>query len=368
MSTIAVLKERREGEARVAASPDSIKKFVQAGMRVVVESGAGEASSISDSDYTVAGAEIASSAPAALSGASVLIAVQCPSPEHLAALPEGALVVGSLNPAANADAVKTIHQKKLSAFTLERVPRITRAQSMDVLSSQANLAGYRAVIEAVAHYGRVVPMFMTAAGTVPPARALILGAGVAGLQAIATARRLGAVVSAFDVRPAAREQVESLGATFVEVPSEETANAETAGGYAKEMSEEYKQKQRVLLHETIKKQDIVITTALIPNKPAPVLITEEMVKDMKAGAVIIDLAAIAGGNCPLTKLDEAVKVGGVTILGPSNLPSLVAADASRLYARNVQEFLGLLWNKESKRFEIKDDEILKASLIQGEAA
>jgi NAD(P) transhydrogenase subunit alpha len=258
-------------------------------------------------------------------------------------------------------------EKKITAIALELLPRITRAQSMDVLSSQSNLAGYKAVIDAAYHFGRLFPMMMTAAGTVAPARVLVLGAGVAGLQAVATAKRLGAIVSAFDVRPAAKEQVESLGAKFVEVPSEEAESAETAGGYAREMSDEYKKKQAKLIHETAKKSDIIITTALIPGKPAPVLITEEMVRDMKPGSVIFDLAGAAGGNCPLCVLDQIIVVHDVAILSYENVPSHVPMDASTLYARNVFNFLVPMIDKETKTLRIDmEDEIIRGGLLTHE--
>lgn len=271
-----------------------------------------------------------------------------------------------LDPYTSRELLALYNQKKISAFALELLPRISRAQSMDVLSSQSNLAGYRAVIDAVAIFGKAVPMMMTAAGTVAPAKVLVLGAGVAGLQAIATAKRLGAVVSAFDVRGAAKEQVESLGAKFIEVPAEESGDA--AGGYAKEMSEDYKRKQSQLIADTIKKQDVVISTALIPGKPAPVLITEAMVKDMKAGSVIVDLAVASGGNCPLSELDKVVVKHGVTLIGYSNMPSRVAVDASQLYARNVYNFVStLLISKEG--LSVKwDDELVIGTLLTKEGA
>jgi len=354
---IAVLRERRNGELRVAATPDSVKKYVALGAAVSVETGAGLSAGITDAAYETAGAVIASDMPACLGGANIVLKVSAPEKEELALIPEGAMLIGMLDPHAHPDALAAYNTKKLSAFSLEFLPRISRAQSMDVLSSQSNLAGYRAVIDAVSLFGKVVPMMMTAAGTVAPAKALVLGAGVAGLQAIATAKRLGAVVSAFDVRPVVKEQVESLGAKFIEVPAEESGEA--SGGYAKEMSEEYKQKQAQLIHDTLKKQDLVISTALIPGKPAPVLITEAMVKDMKPGSVIVDLAAASGGNCPLTELDKVVVKHGVTLVGYSNMPSRAAVDASQLYARNLYNFFSALIVPEVKW----DDELVVGTLL-----
>lgn len=348
---IVIVKERLAGEKRVAATPDTVKKLVAAGQAVHVEPDAGAGSSIPDAAYQAAGATL--SAP--LENADLLLCVNAPDAAQLQALKPGAMVLGMLDPF-HFNAVPYT-AKKLTAFALEKLPRISRAQSMDVLSSQSNLAGYRAVIEAVAHFGKAVPMMMTAAGTVAPAKALILGAGVAGLQAIATAKRLGAVVSAFDVRPVVKEQVESLGAKFIEVPAEE--NAETGGGYAKEMSEDYKRRQSELIHQTIIKQDIVITTALIPGKPAPTLITEAMVKEMKPGAVIVDMAAASGGNCPLTEAGKAVVKHGVSLLGYTDLPSRVAVDASQLYAKNLLNFITTLLLPEIKW----EDELVKGTLL-----
>ena len=354
---IAVLRERKQGELRVAATPDTVKKFVALGASVVVETTAGEGSNIDDSAYVAAGASIAADASACTNGAELILKVSSPEKDEMMLIPEGAILVGMLDPHAQSDLLTAYNLKKLSAFSLELLPRISRAQSMDILSSQSNLAGYRAVIDAVAMFGKVVPMMMTAAGTVAPAKALVLGAGVAGLQAIATAKRLGAVVSAFDVRPAVKEQVESLGAKFIEVPAEESGEA--SGGYAKEMSEEYKQKQSQLIADTLKKQDLVISTALIPGRPAPVLITEAMVKDMKRGSVIVDLAAASGGNCPLTELDKVVVKHGVTLVGYSNMPSRAAVDASQLYARNLYNFVSTLIMPEIKW----DDELVVGTLL-----
>jgi len=354
---IAILRETTDGEKRVAATPDAVKKYIALGASVCVANGAGVGSSIGDGEFEAAGAGISGD----ISGADIILCVRPPAPAALANAKDGAILLGMLEPYANRELLATYNERKIAAFSLELLPRISRAQSMDVLSSQSNLAGYRAVIDAVATFGKAVPMMMTAAGTVAPAKVLVLGAGVAGLQAIATAKRLGAVVSAFDVRPVAKEQVESLGAKFIEVAAEE--NAETTGGYAKEMSDDYKRKQSELIAETIKKQDIVISTALIPNRPAPVLITEDMVESMKQGSVIVDLAAASGGNCPLTELDKVVKKHGVTLIGYSNLPSRVAVDASSLYARNLYNFVaGLLVDKDG--INVKwEDELVTGTLL-----
>lgn len=363
MLTLAALKEETATEKRVAISPDAVKKYKALGCEVRIESGAGQGSSISDSEFTAAGATIAPNADACLAGAQMLLTVTPPSSAIVAKLPAQSILVGTLAAYQNKTMLEQLAERGVTSFSMELMPRISRAQSMDVLSSQANLAGYRAVIEGVAALGKATPMMMTAAGTVSPAKILVIGAGVAGLQAIATAKRLGAVVQAFDVRPVVKEQVESLGAKFIEVKSEETASAETSGGYAKEMSEEYKAKQAVLLHETLKKIDVVITTALIPGRPAPVLVTEAMVRDMKQGSVIIDLAAASGGNCPLTKPDMTVDANGVKILGFTNLPSRVAADATPLYARNLYNFIATLINKEKQLAINFEDELVKGTLM-----
>jgi NAD(P) transhydrogenase subunit alpha len=356
---IAVLRERKDHELRVAATPDAVKKYIALGATVTVESKAGLGASITDADYEAAGATIATDGASATRDANIILKVRSPEKDELMLMPEGAILLGMLDPHAQPDTLAAYNLKKLSAFALELLPRISRAQAMDVLSSQSNLAGYRAVVDAVAAFGKVVPMMMTAAGTVAPAKALILGAGVAGLQAIATARRLGAVVSAFDVRPVAKEQVESLGAKFIEVPAQESGEA--SGGYAKEMSEDYKRKQSQLIHDTIKKQDMVISTALIPGKRAPVLITEEMVKAMKPGSVIVDLAAASGGNCPLTVPDKAVDKHGVTLIGFTNMPSRVSVDASQLYARNLYNFVStLVLGKDGIKW---DDELVTGTLL-----
>ncbi|MGE5517004.1 MAG: Re/Si-specific NAD(P)(+) transhydrogenase subunit alpha [Bacteroidota bacterium] len=360
---IAIPKERRAGEARVAASPDTVKKYVQMGFEVVVETGAGDGASIADAIYQDAGATIAADAAAAF-GADVVLKIQRPTDEEIALLKDGGVLIAGLSALTNKDMVEKLAAKKVTAFAMELVPRITRAQSMDILSSQANLAGYKAVLDAVHEFKRAVPMMMTAAGTVAPARFLVLGAGVAGLQAIATAKRLGGVVHAFDVRPAVKEQVESLGGKFVEVDPEATKDAETKGGYAKEMGEDYKRKQAAKIAEVLAKTDIAICTALIPGKPAPVLITEEMVQGMRPGSVIVDLAVEAGGNCPLSEFDKVVVKHGVTLVGHGNVPSRLAVDASTLFAKNLLNFISPLVDKETKTLTFNwDDEILKGSCV-----
>lgn len=360
---IAIGKETIAAEKRVAASPESVKKLIALGAEVSVEQGAGTASSFPDDQYAAAGAKLASSADI-YKDADVVLRVRNPSAAEVQKMKKGAVLVGMLAPYQEKDLIKAYAAQGVSAFSMELVPRITRAQTMDVLSSQANLAGYRAVLEAANEFGRGFPMLMTAAGTVPAAKVFIMGAGVAGLQAIATARRLGAIVSATDVRAVAKEQVMSLGATFVMVENEETKAAETAGGYAKEMSEDYKKQQAALIAETIKKQDIVITTALIPGRKAPVLVSEEMVRSMKPGSVLVDLAVEQGGNVSLAKPGEVVEVGGVKIVGHLNLPSRIAADASALYARNLLNFLTPLVDKETKNLKINwEDEIVKATAL-----
>jgi NAD(P) transhydrogenase subunit alpha len=366
---LAIPRERADGEARVAASPETVKKLKALGLDVVVEAGAGAGSRIDDSAYAEAGAEIAAEEGAALAAADIVLKVQRPAAEEIALMKRGAILVAMLAPLARKDDAKAYAAAGITAFAMELVPRITRAQSMDVLSSQANLAGYKAVLEACAHYRRVLPMMMTAAGSIAPARVFVMGVGVAGLQAIATARRLGAVVSATDVRPATREQVESLGAKFVMVEDEETRAAETAGGYAKEMSDAYKKKQAELIAATIARQDIVITTALIPGRPAPVLVTEDMVRTMRAGSVIIDLAVEAGGNCPLSEKDKVVVKHGVTLIGHTNLPSMVAEDASLLYARNLYNFLAPMMAKDGSGLAVNwDDEIIKGAALTRDGA
>ena len=360
---LAVLRERREGEARAALTPETAKKLIAQGCSVTVETGAGLGSSIPDADYLAAGASLAPDARAALDGADILLGVRAPEPDLLTGLKPGAVVVAMLNPYAERAAVQALADRGAAAFAMEFVPRITRAQAMDVLSSQANLAGYRAVIEAAAAYGKGMPMMMTAAGTVAAAKVFVMGAGVAGLQAIATARRLGGVVTATDVRPAAKEQVESLGAKFVAVQNEEFRSAETSGGYAREMSPEYQAEQAALVAEHVTKQDIVITTALIPGRPAPKLLSAEHVASMRPGSVIVDMAVEQGGNVAGSRPDETVTTdGGVKLVGFTNLASRIPADATALYARNLLSFTGLLL-KDGALAPDLDDEILKAALV-----
>jgi NAD(P) transhydrogenase subunit alpha len=362
MPVLAVTKERRAGETRVAVTPDAVKKLIALGFEVVIEAGAGRGASMPDADYAAAGASLVATAAEALSAADLVLKVRAPSDEEIAALKSGAIVVGLLNPFQEREPVEDMAEKGATVFAMEFVPRITRAQVMDALSSQANLAGYRAVIEAAEVYGRALPMMMTAAGTVAAAKVFVMGAGVAGLQAIATARRLGAVVTATDVRPAAKEQVESLGAKFVAVEDEEFKAAETASGYAKPMSEAYQEKQAALVGEHIKKQDIVVTTALIPGRMAPKLVSAEAVASMKPGSVLIDLAVEQGGNVVGSRTGEIVETGGVKIVGIPNLPGRIAADSSALYARNLTAFAGLLV-KDGALIADFDDEILQAALV-----
>lgn len=359
---IAVLKESAPGETRVAATPDTVKKIIGLGHGVTVQAGAGVSASYPDALYTAAGAEIA--ADAGVGAADLVLKVRRPSEAEIGAMKAGAGFVSLLEPFGDRGAIEALAKAKVDALAMEFIPRISRAQSMDALSSQANLAGYRAVIEAAALYGRAFPMMMTAAGTIAAAKVFVMGVGVAGLQAIATARRLGAVVSATDVRPATKEQVASLGAKFVAVEDEEFRQAETAAGYAKPMSAEYQAKQAALITEHIAKQDVVITTALIPGRAAPVLVTEAQAKSMRPGSVIVDLAVGQGGNCPLSKSDQLVEVGGVKIMGFSNLPARLPADASSLYARNLLALLPLLADKESKAFAPAwDDEIIQGAML-----
>ena len=363
MARLAVTRERRPGETRVALTPDAAKKLIAQGLAVTVETGAGLAASAPDADYLAAGAEIAPSLTAALQDADIVLKVRAPAEEEIAALKSGAIVVGLIDPHQETAALQALAAAGASAFAMEFVPRITRAQVMDALSSQANLAGYRAVIEASSAYGRAMPMMMTAAGTVAPAKVFVMGAGVAGLQAVATARRLGAVVTATDVRPAAKEQVESLGAKFVAVEDEEFKAAETAAGYAKPMSAEYQAKQAALVSDHIRRQDIVITTALIPGRAAPRLVSAAQAASMRPGSMIIDLAVEQGGNVEGARDREAVATGGATIIGFANLPARIAADASALYARNLAAFVALLIDKDGALVTAFDDEILTAALV-----
>ena len=360
---IAVIRETDATESRVAASAETVKKLTAFGAWLVIEQGAGVASGIPDTDYEKAGATIVGTAKEALSGAVVVLKVRRPSTDEIALIPPEAVVLAIMDPYGHDEALAAMARAGLTTFSMELMPRITRAQVMDVLSSQANLAGYRAVIDASAAYSRAYPMMMTAAGTVPAARVFIMGAGVAGLQAIATARRLGAVVTATDVRPAAKEQVESLGAKFIAVEDEEFKQAETAGGYAKEMSKEYQAKQAALVAAHIAKQDVVITTALIPGRPAPKLISADMVESMRAGSVMVDLAVERGGNIEGSVAGEVVTTSsGVTILGHLNVPGRLAASASQLYAKNLFAFLETMIDKEHKTLKINwDDELVKAT-------
>ncbi len=362
MAVVAVTRERRAGETRVATTPEAVKKLLALGVSVTVETGAGISASTPDAEYAAAGATISSDLAATLADADILLKVRSPSDEEIAHLKPGAIVVGLLNPHVEREALEALAGRGVDAYAMEFVPRTSRAQAMDALSSQANLAGYRAVIEAAEHYGRAMPMMMTAAGAIAPAKVFVMGAGVAGLQAIATARRLGAVVTATDVRPAAREQVESLGAKFIAVEDEEFKAAETAAGYAKPMSDAYQVKQAALVSDHIKKQDIVITTALIPGRAAPRLVSEEQVLSMKPGSVLVDLAVDQGGNVAGARPDKIVPVGGARIIGISNLAGRIPADASSLYARNLAAFAALLI-KDGAVAPDQEDDILKSSLV-----
>jgi len=363
---VAVTTEIDSGEPRVAATPETVKKFIGLGAEVAVEPGAGVKSGILDADYAVAGATVTGDAA---KNADIVLKVRRPSANELAGYKKGAVVVAIMDPYGNEAALKQMAAAGVVAFAMELMPRITRAQSMDVLSSQANLAGYRAVIDAAEEYGRALPMMMTAAGTVPAAKVFIMGVGVAGLQAIATARRLGAIVTATDVRPATKEQVESLGAKFLAVEDEEFKNAQTAGGYAKEMSKEYLAKQAALVAEHIKKQDIVITTALIPGRPAPKLVSKEMVASMRPGSVIVDLAVERGGNVEGAKANEVVQVGPAKIVGYLNVPGRLAASASSLYAKNLLTFLETLIDRKEKKLAINwDDELVRGTALTRDGA
>jgi len=363
MVTIAVTGER-EGEPRVAASPETVRKLTALGAVVKIEAGAGARSRFTDAAYEAQGATIAASASEALAGADILLKVHRPAPEEVKALKPGAIVAAILAPFDDRPGLDALAGTGAALMAMEFMPRISRAQSMDVLSSQANLAGYKAVIDAAAVFGQAIPMMMTAAGTVPAAKAFIMGVGVAGLQAIATARRLGAIVSATDVRPATKEQVASLGAKFIAVEDEEFRQAQTAAGYAKPMSEAYQKKQAELIATHIKAQDIVVTTALIPGRPPPKLISRAMVESMKPGSVIVDLAAERSGNCELTRADETVVQNGVTILGPTNLAGEVPVNASSLYAKNLLAFLETMIDKKEKTLKVDwDDEIIKGTLV-----
>jgi NAD(P) transhydrogenase subunit alpha len=363
---IAIARETDSGEPRVAATPDTVKKMIGLGAEVAVEPGAGERSGILDADFAAAGAVVGKDAA---KGADVVLKVRRPTAAELKSYKKGALAIAIMDPYGNAAALKAMADAGVVAFAMELMPRITRAQSMDVLSSQANLAGYRAVIDAAAEYGRAFPMMMTAAGTVPAAKVFVMGVGVAGLQAIATARRLGAIVTATDVRPAVKEQVQSLGAKFIAVEDEEFKQAETAAGYAKEMSKEYQAKQAALVAEHIKKQDIVITTALIPGRPAPRLVGKEMVASMRPGSVIIDLAVERGGNVEGAKAGEVAVINGVKIVGHLNVSGRLAASASALYAKNLLTFLETMIDKNTKALAVNwDDEIVKGTALTRDGA
>ena len=362
---IAVAREI-DPEPRVAATPDTVKKLAALGAEIVVEQGAGLKSGVLDTDFSAAGATVSQNA---VGDADVVLKVRRPANGEVAAYKRGALVIAIMDPYGNEAALAELAKAGVTAFAMELMPRITRAQAMDVLSSQANLAGYRAVIDGAADYGRALPMMMTAAGTVPATKVFVMGAGVAGLQAIATARRLGAIVTATDVRPAAKEQVESLGAKFIAVEDEEFKQAETAAGYAKEMSKEYQAKQAALVAEHIKKQDIVITTALIPGRPAPRLISKDMVASMRPGSVVIDLAVERGGNVEGVAADAVNEVNGVKIVGYRNVPGRLAASSSNLYAKNLLAFLEILIDKKTKALAINwDDDIVKATALTRDGA
>mgnify|MGYP001338152478 CR=1 FL=1 len=367
---IAILKERRPHETRVAATPETVKKLKALGVQeVLIEAGAGTAAAYTDQAYADAGAMIVPDAASATGPADVVFKIQRPMSaadgnDEIALLRQGQVLMAPLGALTNRELADALAARGVTSFALELIPRITRAQSMDILSSQANLAGYKAVLVAANNYGRILPQMMTPGGTLAPSRTFIMGVGVAGLQAIATARRLGSVVTATDVRPATKEQVQSLGAKFVAVEDEEFKAAETAGGYAKEMSAEYRAKQAALVAEHIKTQDIVVTTALIPGRKAPVLVTEEMVKTMKPGSVIVDMAVEQGGNCPLSEFGRTVEKYGVKIIGPANLPGELATDASALFSRNLLNFITPMVDKETKALKIDtSDEVVKGTLV-----
>ncbi|AIK95961.1 Re/Si-specific NAD(P)(+) transhydrogenase subunit alpha [Candidatus Odyssella acanthamoebae] len=363
---ILVLKETAAHEGRVSITPETIKKLVDQGHEVLIEKDAGKSSGIADNLYTAAGAKISKDATKDIAKVDLVTVVSFDSMDQVKGIKEGTVFVGLMKPYQNTKLLKDLAKKKVTALALELIPRISRAQAMDVLSSQSNLAGYKAVVDSAAEYGRALPMMMTAAGTIPPARVLVLGAGVAGLQAIATAKRMGAVVSAFDVRPAVKEQVESLGASFVEVEADESGDS--GGGYAKEMSDDYKRRQSEKLAEVIKNQDIVVTTALIPGKPAPILITANMVKSMKEGSIIYDLAVENGGNCELAEFDKMVMKHGVKIIGHANVPSRIGFDASQVFGRNIFNLLKIMVNSNAELDVNFDDEIIKGCCLTHDGA
>ena len=357
-----ILKES-ESELRVSASPDSVKKMVVLGNSVNIQTAAGQNSNFSDESYKANGAEIFNNT-SEISNADIIIKVNKPTDDEISSMKEGSLFIGSLDPYNSRETLNKLRDKGVTSFAMELMPRITRAQSMDILSSQSNLAGYKAVIDATYLFNKAMPMMMTAAGTIAPAKVMVFGAGVAGLQAIATAKRLGAIVSATDVRMAAKEQVESLGGKFVMVEDDETQDAETSGGYAKEMSDEFKAKQAKLISDTLATQDIAICTALIPGKKAPTLISEEQVRSMKPGSIIIDLAAESGGNCECSVAGETKEVGGVHVVGSKDITSTISEDASALFSKNILNFLTLLIDSESKSISIDwDDEIIQGILV-----
>lgn len=366
---IAIVKERRPHETRVAATPETVKKLKALGAEITIEAGAGTVAAYTDQAYSEAGATIVPDAASAIAAGDIVFKIQRPMTaeeglDELGLLRQGQTVMAPLGALTNKELVQALASRGVTSFALELIPRITRAQSMDILSSQANLAGYKAVLVAANNYGRIFPQMMTPGGTLAPSRSFIMGVGVAGLQAIATARRLGSVVTATDVRPATKEQVQSLGAKFVAVEDEEFKAAETAGGYAKQMSPEYQAKQAALVADHIKMQDIVITTALIPGRKAPVLVTEEMVRTMKPGSVIVDMAVEHGGNCPLSEFGKVVEKFGVKIVGPANLPGELATDASALFSRNLLNFITPMVDKETKALTINlEDEVVKGTLV-----
>lgn len=365
----AVPEAERHLEPRVGVSADTVKRFCDHGFDVVIESGAGLASGLADDQFKESGATIGAGFAPTVDSAEIVLVVSRPQASDLASLPRGCKLVGMLAPYDDQTYFADLASAGVDSFAMELMPRISRAQYMDVLSSQANLAGYKSVIDAAASFHRALPMMMTAAGTIAPAKVLVMGAGVAGLQAVATARRMGAIVSATDVRPAVKEQVESLGGKFVMVESDETESAETSGGYAKEMSEDYKRRQAELIEKTIADQDIVICTALIPGRPAPVLVTEEMVKSMRRGSVIVDLAVERGGNCPLSELGKTVEAHGVTIIGHANYPARLATDASMLYSKNLYNFISQYVDKESGAFALDwEDELVTGTALTRDGA
>lgn len=363
MPNVFIPRERRRGETRVAATPETVKKMVKSGLEVTLERGAGEFAFFRDADYEAAGARLEDDAARGWSAADVVLKVVAPDPSEAAGLRSGALLIGLLAPHREPDLVRLLAGRGATSLAMELIPRITRAQTMDALSSQANIGGYKAVLLAALHLPKYFPLLMTAAGTIKPARVVIMGAGVAGLQAVATARRLGAIVEVSDIRPAVKEQVQSLGARFIELPLAESGEGQ--GGYAREMGEDFLRRQREIVQQHLSQADAVITTALIPGRPAPKLVTTEMVNAMRPGAVIIDLAVEQGGNCELSQADQQVIHGGVIILGPSNLPATMPHDASSLYARNVNALLQLLW-KDGKLTVDPADEVIAGSLLTHE--